>query len=228
MTVMASKPKTVAVAPRNDSREQLAQAITAHRQAEADLDAASRAEQRAQEGLFEARDRLAAIRAQLAAPLDAAACVAAFADGGDVAALVRPAEDLRARADSVEREIEALKAARERLEFAQSERRAAVSSTRSSIAVAARAVVMSETPVAAMLHQLEEAQRAVAERRIALWSLHSLLPTDSAERAAIEKLLAAPWLSDEPNWNGHSAGAAYRAAFERLTHDADAAWPTPV
>lgn len=219
---MASKPATTT---RNDTRAALAQAIAAHKQAEADLDAASRAEQRAAESLWEARDRLAAIQTQLAEPLDAAACVAAFADGGDVAALTRPAEDLRARAASVEREIDALVAARERLEFVLDESRAAVSASRSAVTTAARNVVMSETPVAVMLDRLQEAQRAVAEQRIALWQVHSLLPSDSPERAAIEKTLAAPWLASEPNWNHHPAGAAYRDAFERLTHDADAAWP---
>jgi chromosome segregation ATPase len=193
-------------------RAELAKAIEASRDAEAHCEALRASVRRIEDKLYAASEKLE--RSRERDEEAKAETVRAIVEGGDVAALDRPA---RSAVTEVERTIEACKSARQMVgdELAEAERSLEFKVMR--VRDAAGAVVAAE----ALDEMIADAKRLRGEldaREAVLSFLHPSIARDQA--AKIERTLA----SSEVRGT-HPAVEPWRAALEALSRDAAAALP---
>jgi hypothetical protein len=210
------------------SRAELAAAIAAAETARRNLEIARVAADKAENRVFEAREKLEVLRAREPANASPDSMLESLAAGAafDVLELEMPDAEARAREEKAERDIAAWRHARDIAERAIPDRELAVQRADRKVEIAARAVVGAAFDADQMIVEAEEAAASIVEKRIILLHLRTLLE-DGDDRKAIDNFLARPWLSHEFNcaWQTHPVLDPYRAAYAALTRDAAAPMP---
>jgi hypothetical protein len=200
--------------PRNVLRAMIADAETARR----NLEDARSAARKAGEYVFDAKQRLAALREDNAKAYPEA-FISSLASGADVDVLEldRPAAEWRAQIEAAEQELAAWRRAHEAAEAAIQDREKPITMSAFKVDSAAREVIRNSDAVARLTDGLEAMQQEVARRRSALQflALRGLLP--ETEKEGVARLLRADFDTHVDN--------AWQAAFDELKRDADALLP---
>jgi hypothetical protein len=201
--------------PRNVLRAAIADAETARR----NLDDARSAARKAEDHVYDAKQRLAALREGNATAGYPEAFISRLASGAevDVLELDRPAAECRSRIEAAEQEVAAWRRVHEAAKSAVNDHERACPILEHRVADAAREVIRNSEAVARLTDGLEAMQDDVARRRGALqFLLHKQLLPDSA-KADVAHLLRA-------DVDSH-LDTEWQSAFDALKRDADAVLP---
>jgi len=201
--------------PRNVLRAAIADAETAR----LNLDDARSAASKAEDHVYGAKQRLAALREGSANAGIPEAFLSRLADDNelDVLELDRPAAECRSKIDTAEQELVAWRNVYEAAKGAVNDRERHVPILEHKVAEAARDVIRSSDAVALLMDGLAEMQDDVARRRGALhFLLHKQLVADTAKEN-VARLLRADFDSDP--------AIAWQSGLDALRHDSDALLP---
>jgi len=198
------------------TRETLRAKIDVLDAAKAALDHAIEAERVASERLYAAKDRLTEIQRKHAheASDNTSAMIDALRNGDELILLEAPAKRVEAE-DAVRREIEMLRALREKLEFALSDRRKAMDWAKWSVEQAAQSVFAEEYDAAALITRMKATRDKLAGERAMLRALWRILPPSDNQRA-VDIALASNMIGEDENCPD---AAALKDAFAALTND---------
>ena len=202
--------------PRNVLRAAIADAETARR----NLDDAHSAARKAEDHVYDAKQRLAALREDEAnAGCPEAAFISRLASGAavDVLELDRPGAECRAKIDTAEQELVAWRNVFEAAKGAVNDRERHLPILEHRVADATRDVIRNSEAVARLMDGLEAMQDEVARRRGALQflTLKGLVP--EPRKAAVAHVLRADFDS--------CSDTEWQSAFDALRHDADSVLP---
>jgi hypothetical protein len=196
-------------------RQAIADAETARR----NLDDAHSAARKAEDHVYDAKQRLAALHEENANAGYPEVFLSRLASGAevDVLALDRPAAESRSRIDTAEQELVAWRNVYEAAKTAIQDRERHVPILGHKVADAAREVIRNSEAVARLMDGLAAMQDEVGRRRAALQflALKRLLP--EAEKESVARILRADFDSYADN--------AWPAALDALMRDADAVLP---
>jgi hypothetical protein len=215
------------VTSRDASREVLAAAISDVEVARKNLDDARAAAAKAEECVWSAADKVAALRESAAQARPADAIVAALAAGAvDVAELDRPQAETRAKIEGAESELSAWRRALAAAEAAIPVRENALDWCQRRLRDAVSEVVRT-ADIDAMLASAEQARDVLIAHRAELMQIQSSLPWLSPEQKKIDGFLSSPFLLHESTggWREHPVVAQWRNAFDQLHVDCDTTLP---
>jgi chromosome segregation ATPase len=203
--------------PRNVLRAAIADAETARR----NLDDAHSAARKAEDHVYDAKQRLAALREGNATAAGyPEAFISRLADDNelDVLELDRPGAECRAKIDTAEQDVAAWRRVHEAAKAAIQDRERHVPILEHRVADATRDVIRNSEAVARLMDGLEVMQQEVGRRRGALhFLMHKQLVAEGA-KADVARLLRA-------DCDSHDADNAWQSALDALLRDADAVLP---
>jgi len=209
-------------ATESTARETLRAKIDAFNAAKAALDHAIEAERVASERLYAAKDRLTEIQRKHANETsdNTSAMIDALRTGDELMLLEAPEKRVEAE-DAIKREIEMLRAVREKLEFAISNRGKAMEWAKWSVEQAAKSVFAEEYDAAALITRMKATRDKLAGERAMLRALWRILPPSDNQRA-VDIALASNIIGEDENCPD---AAALKSAFAALAHDPGAFVP---
>jgi hypothetical protein len=213
-------------APKSDARQKLAEAINELHAARQGVTDARVAEERSRECLYAARDRVSTLRAEADKPRSADALVAAIAGGEavDILEMDKPAAEAIKAMEVAEQHVQSWRRACALAEDNVPIREAACARAEDRVKQCAAAALANAIGVDKLLAEAEEAAATILALRAKLMFVSSLLPHDSAQRAAIADFLARAWLQTEydDRWRKNPSVKALADALAALQHDAEA------
>jgi predicted nucleic acid-binding Zn-ribbon protein len=204
---------------RDPGRKALRAAIADAETARRNLEDARSAARKAEDHVYDAKHRLAALREDNAKAGVPEAFLSRLADDNelDVLELDRPGAECRARIDTAEQEVATWRRVHEAAKLAVNDRERHLPLLGHKVADAARDVIRNSEAAARLMDGLAAMQDDVARRRGALqFLLHKQLLPDSA-KADVAHLLRA-------DVDSH-LDTEWQAAFDDLKRDADAPLP---
>jgi hypothetical protein len=213
-----SRGKNTMVVKADSNRAALADAIRRRDDTARRLEAANKAANRMSHLVYGGQARLEAARAATAVARDAQ--VDRFVTG-ETALASRPVREARAAEQDVADEIEAAREALTRIKASIAELEQDGFFTQNGVKDAAGRVLLGG--IGEVIREAEALQDRLDGLRAILKFAELLLPADAPERAKAESLARA---EGRPAENNHAALAPWRAAYDALLRDANAALPS--
>ena len=207
-------------------RDLLKAAIAERERARKALDDARVAEKKAREHYFEAQRHAADLRREAETHEDGDDVIAAICSGeGHVLELQRPRAEALKEIEIADEKARAWKSAADGAEQAVPVREAAAARAADHVKQCANAALAAAVGVDKLLEEAEQAARTILGLRAKLLFVCTILPRDSAQRAAVSDFLARAWLQDEYSeaWKKNPSVKALADAVAALQHDAEAA-----
>ncbi|PPD09759.1 MAG: hypothetical protein CTY36_02745 [Methylocystis sp.] len=225
-----TKPDTLA--ERAQARQALSDAIAGVDSARQRLAEAKRAADLATDRAIELRNRIDALaeRASSAkANASGDSVIGALLRGECLGSRSSPAEEARAEIAALERELDAMRQARQTAQDEIEQRKSAIGLAEMRVKRMIGRVLQSSGAAETLMHGLLDLEREVIRRRLGLAALlrHDGVPL--AEKASVERLLDGHALptrsSPADHWANNPASQAWADALKALEHDADARLP---